>query len=83
MQNKAFKEWDWVSQDPEMLLAYEARHKALLDEQSALKRAERKGKEEGKIEVAKKMLEDGISHEKIAEYTGLSLKEINKLAKSN
>ncbi len=91
MLNKAFKEWDRVSQDPEMLLAYEARHKALLDEQSALKRAERKGKEkgraegkeEGKIEVAKKMLEDGISHEKVAEYTGLSLKEINKLAKSN
>ncbi|MFE4203629.1 hypothetical protein ACFRJ6_24795, partial [Aneurinibacillus aneurinilyticus] len=32
-----------VSQDPEVLLAYEARRKALLDEKSALRRAEKQG----------------------------------------
>ncbi|SFQ87643.1 PD-(D/E)XK nuclease family transposase [Priestia endophytica DSM 13796] len=35
---KAIDEWERVSQDPEVLLAYEARRKALLDEKSALKR---------------------------------------------
>ncbi len=42
---KAIDEWERVSQDLEVLLAYEARRKALLDERSSLKRAERKGKE--------------------------------------
>ena len=37
---KAIDKWERVSQDPEVLLAYEARRKALLDEKSALKRAE-------------------------------------------
>jgi hypothetical protein len=39
---KAMDEWERVSQDPEVLLAYEARRKALLDEKSALKRAKKK-----------------------------------------
>lgn len=38
---KAIDEWDRVSQDPEVLLAYEARRKTLLDELSALRRAEK------------------------------------------
>ncbi|MED4729708.1 PD-(D/E)XK nuclease family transposase [Aneurinibacillus migulanus] len=40
---KAIDEWERVSQDPEVLLAYEARRKALLDEKSALRRAEKQG----------------------------------------
>lgn len=40
----------------------------------------REGKKEGKKEVAKKMLEDGtISTEKIAEFVGLSVEEVEKL----
>ncbi len=44
---KAIDEWERVSQDPEVLLAYEASKKALLDEKSALRRAENLGKIEG------------------------------------
>ena len=37
--------------------------------------------EEAKIETAKKMLENGISKEIIANCTGLALEEVEKLAK--
>ena len=39
-----------------------------------------KGKKEEKIETAKKMLEDGLSAEKISFYTGLTISEVTKLA---
>ncbi|WP_016766522.1 hypothetical protein [Priestia megaterium] len=45
---KAIDEWELVSQDPEVLLACEARQKALLDEKSALKRAETLGEKKEK-----------------------------------
>ena len=38
------------------------------------------GRAEGKIETAKAMLEDNVSPEMVAKYTGLSLEEIAKLA---
>lgn len=74
---KAIDEWDRVSQDPEMLLAYEARQKALLDELSALRRAEKKGKEE----VALNLLKLGVDMETIVKATGLTLEEIEQLRK--
>ncbi len=88
---KAIDEWERVSQDPKVLLTYEARKKALLDEKSALKRAEKLGKMEGKLEgekigekrgilkVALGMIQKGIDSETISELTGLSLDEINNL----
>ncbi|MFS0617457.1 hypothetical protein [Priestia megaterium] len=72
---KAMDEWERVSQDPEVLLAYEARRKALLDEKSALKRAERKGI----IKVALGMIQKGIDEETIIELTGLTKEEIQEL----
>ncbi|MEH6881829.1 Rpn family recombination-promoting nuclease/putative transposase, partial [Priestia megaterium] len=84
---KAMDEWERVSQDPEVLLAYEARKKALLDEKSALKRAENLGKIEGeRIGVEKTiktmalgMIHKGIDNETISDLTGLSQEEINNL----
>lgn len=74
---KAMDEWDRVSQDPEVLLAYEARRKALLDELSALKRAEK----QGVIKVALGMIRKGMDSETIAELTELTKKEIEQLRK--
>lgn len=84
---KAIDEWERVSQDPEVLLAYEARRKALLDEKSALKRAEKKGKQEGREEgreeaiktMAIGMIQEGIASNVISKLTGLTIEEIEKL----
>ena len=84
---KAMDEWERVSQDPEVLLAYEARRKALLDEKSALKRAEKKGKQEGLEEgrektikaMAIRMIQEGIDSNVISKLTGLSIDEVEKL----
>ncbi len=40
------------------------------------------GKKEEKIEIAKKMLSDGVDKNSIADYTGLSKAQITKLAKT-
>ncbi|SFH40520.1 conserved hypothetical protein (putative transposase or invertase) [Priestia megaterium] len=76
---KAMDEWERVSQDPEVLLAYEARRKALLDEKSALKRAEKKGKEEAIKAMAIGMIQEGIANNVISKLTGLSIEEIEIL----
>ncbi|RDZ08174.1 hypothetical protein C3744_26195 [Priestia megaterium] len=76
---KAMDEWERVSQDPEVLLAYEARRKALLDEKSALKRAEKKGKEEAIKAMAIGMIQEGIANNVISKLTGLSIEEIEML----
>ncbi|AVD54616.1 hypothetical protein CKF96_03755 (plasmid) [Priestia filamentosa] len=88
---KAIDEWERVSQDPEVLLAYEARRKALLDEKSALKRAENLGKIEGEkigekrgekrgvLKVALGMIQEGMDSKTISKLTGLTQEEIDKL----
>lgn len=80
---KAIDEWDRVSQDPEVLLAYEARRKTLLDELSALRRAEKqgekKGEKKGVMKVALSMIQKGMDNETIAELTELTKEEIEQL----
>lgn len=88
---KIMDEWKCVSQDPEVLLAYEARKKALLDEKSALKRAEKLAEEKGKqigeeigekkgiIKVALSMIQKGLDTQTIVEFTNLTPEEIDKL----
>ena len=41
------------------------------------------GKEENKIEIAKKMLEAKVDIEKISEFTGLTIEEVEKLKEDN
>jgi predicted transposase/invertase (TIGR01784 family) len=76
---KAIDEWERVSQDPEVLLAYEARRKALLDEKSALRRAEKQGEKRGIMKVALGMIQKGMDNETIAELTELTKEEIEQL----
>lgn len=76
---KAIDEWERVSQDPEVLLAYEARRKTLLDEKSALRRAEKQGEKRGILKVALGMIQKGIDNETIAELTELTQEEIEQL----
>jgi predicted transposase/invertase (TIGR01784 family) len=40
------------------------------------------GMEKGKLKIAIEMLEDGVSDEKIARYTGLSIVEVGEISKS-
>ncbi|WP_423774903.1 Rpn family recombination-promoting nuclease/putative transposase [Aneurinibacillus aneurinilyticus] len=80
---KAIDEWERVSQDPEILLVYEARRKALLDEKSALRRAEKQGEivgeKRGIMKVALGMIQKGLDNETIAELTELTQEEIEQL----
>ena len=46
-------------------------------------RGEARGKEENKIEIAKKMLEAKVDIEKISEFTGLTIEEVEKLKEDN
>ena len=73
-----------LSHDEETRELYESRQKAIHDQISNIKEAQEKGKKEGKreekIKVAKKMLEEGESIEKIKKFTDLSAEEINDLA---
>ena len=42
-----------------------------------------KGREEGKLEFTLELLKDGMSLEKVAKYSKLSLSMIEKMAKQN
>ena len=48
-------------------------------EESALRNAKRIGETQGKLDVAKKMLNEGISIDTINKCTGIDLKDLNKL----
>jgi predicted transposase/invertase (TIGR01784 family) len=82
---KAMNEWERVSQDEAVRLAYEARRKSMLDERSAIKRAEslglEKGRDDAKIEVALKMIEEGMEDDLICRVTSLPISRIQELRK--
>lgn len=68
-----------ISGDKETVMLAEMREKAIMDEQSRLNGARKEGKIEGKIEVAKNLKKLGLDIKKIAEATGLTIDEIEKL----
>lgn len=76
---KAMTTLEFLSQDKEVRRQYEARQKALLDERSALGTARSEGKEEGKKEIAIRLLADGMDISRISELTGLTENEIKQL----
>ena len=63
--------------------AYINRQMAIMDRQSQLESAHKEGLTQGKLEDALEMLKDGLSLEKIAKYTKLSVQEIEDIAKKN
>lgn len=48
---------------------------------TAAEELRKEGKKEGKLEVAKKMLQANIDTEQIVELTGLTIEEIEKIKK--
>ena len=84
---RAYEELNQFNWTEEELLTYEQETKRIMDNKAAedymLKQAEEKGeakgREEGKLEIARAMLMDGDLVEKIARITGLSIAEIESL----
>ena len=80
-----------LSEDEELQRLADLREKAIMDEkaiyQAGLDKGRTEGKAEGKVEgkieamqeIAKKLLRQKLEMRKIAEITGLSIKEIEKL----
>ena len=65
-----------ISKDEKERLRYESELIFDLDQRSRVNDA----RKEGKVEVAKSMLSDGLEYETIMKYTELSLEEIQSLA---
>ncbi|MGU3443670.1 ATPase, partial [Bacillus cereus] len=63
----AMQKWEKMSQDPAFRMSYEARQKALIDEVSKYKYAEKKGIEQGRKEGKEEGLQEGIEKGKLAE----------------
>jgi predicted transposase/invertase (TIGR01784 family) len=76
---KAVEVLEHMSLTKEERERYEARLGWLWDEELALEKAEKKGREEGKIEIARNSLKQGLDNKTIALITGLSIEEIEKL----
>ena len=51
--------------------------------QEGIKEGEVRGEDRKKIEIAKKMLEAKVDIEKISEFTGLTIEEVEKLKEDN
>ena len=84
---KAQSEVDYLTGDPELRRLAELQEKWAWDEQFFKMMAIKEGKEEGRkegrkeanIEIAKKLIKKGMSVEEIADITGLTKEEIEKL----
>ena len=76
---RAYEIWQDIQNDEETRDAAERRYLELgaIEETKRLEREA--GKKEGKVEVTKKMLEEGIDIEVISKVTGLTKEEIEKL----
>ncbi|WP_255290526.1 Rpn family recombination-promoting nuclease/putative transposase, partial [Bacillus cereus] len=83
----AMQKWEKMSQDPAFRMSYEARQKALIDEASKYKYAEKKGREEGlqegiekgKIQLIRGMHKNGMNIEDIAKFTNMDMSEIRHI----
>ncbi|PEV72075.1 Rpn family recombination-promoting nuclease/putative transposase, partial [Bacillus cereus] len=79
----AMQKWEKMSQDPAFRMSYEARQKALIDEASKYKYAEKKGREEGiqegKIQLIQGMHKNGMNIEDIAKFTNMDMSEIRHI----
>jgi predicted transposase/invertase (TIGR01784 family) len=89
-KNEAIKDaFDYlqvISKDEEKRLAYEARQMWLMDqrtrEEIAREEGEKEGEKNAKIEIAREMMREGDSLEKISHITKLPLTTIQELAQS-
>ena len=96
---RANEEYEYLTGDEAVKRREELRNKALRDEAAARRCGREEGEEAGivigralgkkdgeikaKMETAKNMLKDKIDKKSVIKYTGLSLKEVEKIAISN
>ncbi|QOD38388.1 Rpn family recombination-promoting nuclease/putative transposase [Candidatus Wolbachia massiliensis] len=78
---RAYDELDKFHWNERDLTAYEERIMDLYKEEAILEQKLDEGREEGKIEVAKAMLADNVDVKTIVKFTGLSISEIERIAK--
>nr|WP_276531993.1 Rpn family recombination-promoting nuclease/putative transposase [Brevibacillus invocatus] len=76
---KAIDVLEFLNQDKEARKLYELREKALKDELNMIEGAKAEGERQKAIQMAMKMLTKGKDVEEIAEFTELSLEEIEEL----
>jgi len=76
---KADEKLTFISTDKEALRLYHMREMALSDWTSGINNAKREGRQEGRIEIAAKMLSDNKSTDEIIKYTDLTEKEIDEI----
>ena len=76
---KAKKELEKLAMNPEDRELYELRLKAIRDEMNIRHSGYIDGKADGKTEIAKNLLKKQMPIQDIAEVTGLSIEEIEKL----
>ncbi|MCI9080427.1 MAG: hypothetical protein HFH68_16225, partial [Lachnospiraceae bacterium] len=81
----AYDKLQVISQDKQKRMEYEARQKALLDHNQfmleATRRGMEKGREESKLEIAKKLIGLDMATDFIIQVTGLSAEIIDELRK--
>ncbi len=86
IMSKVINRLQEVSADEIMREKYNAREKARLDYNSAMKSAENRGIEKGEFrkarEMAKALLKDNMDAKLVAKYTRLSVEEIEEIRKS-
>ena len=78
---EAKKEVEYLTGDEEVKRLAELREKWEMDRNSEIGQAQREGKIEGKLEIAKNMLKRKFKKEDIVLITGLPKEEIEKLKK--
>ena len=80
---------DWNEEEYREVIKEEAREEGLAEgrekglaegREKGLAEGRAEGRDEAKIETALRMLADGLNIEKVAQYSGLSLSEVQKLA---
>ena len=76
---KANDKMMFVSQDPESLRYYQMREMGLSDMTSRINFAKKEGKIEGKIEIVKNMLQEGIEIALVSKMTGVDIATISAL----
>ncbi|GAB6173089.1 Rpn family recombination-promoting nuclease/putative transposase [Paradesulfitobacterium aromaticivorans] len=76
---KAYDLLQIISKDEKARMRYEAREAELRDQLTRIKSAKKEGKAEGKVEVAKNLLDMGMEISKVAKVTGLSKEEVKML----
>jgi len=76
---KLFNEAEIARLKPEDMRAYEESLKVYRDNYSVIETAKQEGRQEGRVEVAKRLKQKGIAVETIVETTGLTKEQVEKL----